>query len=242
MKTIQKLGIHKPTGLRKQILLVAMLCCLSLLGGCSSMEQQQDANSAALAYLERKYGEPFTYHSPWGDSMSGTREFWTTCESFPDQRVLVQVENYRQSGRIFRDNYLAVKYQEQVVDFFQNLTASVLGETNIFYKVIDEGASTDLSANATFAEYLADGHAPIIVTAEVRASNFISKEHAETIMEILLESCPYFYFTLVVVDDDLFGTFDDSTISRHIALHEFVHYASMTRIAEESKIRWIDGE
>jgi hypothetical protein len=109
----------------KRSLIPVILIAAFLLGeaGCMSDNSSQNSgqiNDIALAHMEQKYGEKSEYAAPWGDSMSETREFIARCDSLQDQDILVQIENYRQKEKIFRDNYLAVKYRENTITFFRD--------------------------------------------------------------------------------------------------------------------------
>lgn len=62
----------------------------------SRLKSLKDINSLAIDYMEDKYGEQFIYVEAYGDSMDGTRSFFVVSESFPDEKILVEIEDYTQ--------------------------------------------------------------------------------------------------------------------------------------------------
>ena len=150
----------------KKVLCVS-LSIFILFGVCGCMKyKNKSVTDAALEYMEKKYGEPFTYAAPWGESYSGTHQLMVTCESLTG-RVLVEIENYREEGEVFRDNYIAVKYAQETLDLFQSYVDQEFGEGRVFYEVNPRGLSEDLPADATLEEYLADSRAPLAKFVEV---------------------------------------------------------------------------
>jgi len=193
-------------------------------------KNEPHVNTMALSHMEQKYSEKFEYSGPWGNSLSGTREFLVTCESLSNQSILVQIENFNQEARVFRDNYLAVKYQAETIEFFQNASINVFNETTVFYDVFKDGLSPDLPANAKLSEFLADTRVPLIIMIEVRASEFVSEEQAEKVAQLIAASGACFYLTIVAVEDSSFGTFDRESLGEQIAMRHFVRCVQITRL------------
>jgi len=225
----------------KKIIISAILLAV-LLGGTSCMgngSDQQNIIEVALVYMEQKYGESFIYVGPWGRSPSTTFELLVASESFPDRHILVQIDNYRSvDDRIFRDNYIAVKYKEESIRFFQNTVSGIFGDVIIFYSVYMGGQSHDLPANATFEEFLADTHSPHVVFIELKASTFSSKNQIENVAELLAASGAHFYLTALVVDDNEFGAHDINMHRENISFGRFVHFAGITISNEGIEITW----
>ena len=79
----------------KKIMIAALLVVAILVGGTGCMLKKimeagdtKWINQQAIDQLEAKYGEVFAYAAPCGDSTTGTREFFVTCNSFPGQQKL----------------------------------------------------------------------------------------------------------------------------------------------------------
>ena len=238
----------------KRLILSAMMVAALLIGGFGCMginflgrnetkEPKLNINDVALLHMEEKYGEKFEYVRPWGDSMSGTRQFMAKCESFPDQEVLVQIENFKdEEKQIFRDNYLAVKYREQTAAFFNDCATSVFGDANIYYEVANDGLSPDLPPDATVQEFLADTRVTAIVIIEVKQSSFTADEQAEKVAELIAQSGLNYHMMVVVMDDSVFGTFDRKALGKELSLSRFIHCAEITSRDGNTKIRWLDRE
>jgi len=207
-----------------------------LLFGCCTM----NINDEALAYMEQKYGERFEYSQSYGDSMSGTYELLATCESFPDQKILVQIENYRKRfGRVFRDNYIAVKYRQETIDFIQDCTVEVFGEANIHYNVRSNVLSCDLSENATFYEYLADMRVPLSFTIRIKASSFTSEEQITKLAESLSEYGTHYIAIIAMITDEQFNIIDENVPNSQLVL---IRRVQLTRLGDISKTYWFGGE
>lgn len=237
----------------KRIIIMAILLAVLLLGGNGCMKKnsvenspeennQKNINDVALAYMEQRYGGDFEYDVPWGNSLSGTHELLVKCDSLPDQQILVQIENYKQEKKIFRDNYLAVKYQAESIEFFHNCATEVFGEANIYYEIAMDGLSPELPADATLTEFLADTRVPLVIMVEVKASDFSSEEQAEKVAELIAENGTYFYLTVVIVDDSVYGTLNRKSLNERIALRQFVHCANITKIDETIQTEWLGRE
>lgn len=205
-------------------------------------KKEQNVNSAALEYMEQKYGEKFEYAGPWGDSLSGTHELFVKCASLPEQKILVQVENYKQADKVFRDNYLAVKYQPETMEFIDDCAIKVFGQATIFYDVADDGLSPDLPANALFEEFLADAGVPLVIMVEAKTSNFSVDEQAEDLAKLIAANGTSFYLSVVIVDDSAYGTYDRKALNEQIALRQFVRCAKITSIGGIIQTEWLGKE
>jgi hypothetical protein len=194
--------------------------------------------------MEQKYGEKFEYVAPWGNSMTGTHELLVGCDSFPGRDILVQIENYRQEDKIFSDNYLAVKYYGDTVDFFENCASRVFGEAKVFYDVSKQGLSPDLPANATFREYLADTNGFMSLYIAVRESSFLSKEQVREVTDTLLADCKAGYLGLILVGvgDSEYETLDDAWLREQIVSRDFAYCARITRENGSVRTEWLGKE
>lgn len=201
-------------------------------------DNKLNANELALAYLEEKYGETFYFSAPYGDSMTGTRSLLATCNSFPDQHIVVQIENFKGDDKVFRDNYLAVKYQAETIDFLRSCVSDVYPNNNIYYNVSKTCQSANLSADSSFEEYLADGRAELIMMLELKASEFTGTEPFNDIISRITESCNHMTLTVVVVDDSIFGTLDRAGLNKRISHRDYVAQATVYIDSDGVKIDW----
>lgn len=205
----------------KKIIIISAIVAAIMLGGtgCTMNRLYKDNRLAierGLKYMQEKYGEEFTRVAPYGDSMSGTKEFLVTCASLPGEEILVQIENYRTDDPIFRDNYLAVKYRSQVIDILKKSAAVQGANVNVHYEVRMDGQSENLSANATFEEFLLDGRAQTVAMIEMKASEYVDRAQIERIGQGCTTNNSNMNLLIVVVDDEVFGTMNRSELNSFI--------------------------
>jgi hypothetical protein len=227
-----------------QLNTLVVLVVVLLLGGVGCMRKNptQNINAVALAYMEQRYGEKFEYVAPWGNSMSGTHELLVECVSLPGQKILVQVENYKKADKLFLDNYLAVKYYQETVDFIRDSATSEYASVSVFYDVFKDGLSPELSPDATFAEFLSDPRLQFAITIEVKASDFVSEDQTEKIAELIAKYGTHYWLSVVFVEDSQYGTFDEKTIGEAIVLNNFVCCAQITNLDDNIRIEWTGKE
>ena len=213
----------------KNVIIAVILIIAILVGGSGCMFNKQnpgqsnpDTSELALAYLENKYGEPFTHVGPWGNSMTGTREFLVSCNSLPGENIVVQVENFRDAeNMIYRDNYLAVKYKEDTMAFFRDCAAKYFENCRVVYEVSSQCQSADLPASADLSAYLADGNAKMVMMVEISAGSFTGKEQIADMIAELETVCGNTVLTVVVVSDDVYGTLTRKELSDLISLEKY---------------------
>lgn len=176
--------------------------------------QPLSVNEQALAHMQEKYGEPFTYAAPTGDSLTGTRQFYATCNSLPGKWVLVQVNDYKTDHKTFLDNYLAVQYESAVAEHFRSIGEEIFGEAIVHYEASNLSVSADLPADTSFEEYYADRSAYMIVTVEIKESNYSSRQQLEEMISQIQTSRGTVMVIGVVVPDALYGTLDYQGLNR----------------------------
>lgn len=193
-------------------------------------KSRQNVNDLALEYLERKYGEKFEYKQPCGNSMTGTRNFIAYCGSHGD--VLVQVDNFKDTeNRIFRDNHIAVKYEEETRNFIKEISDKEFTESKVFYNAAEKALSEDLSADATFKQFLADPESHISVIIAVKSSNYSDNTQLKSVADAILTSCAANWIGLHihVIEDDKFDSFDRSTHEEIVLNGKYTKYAYLSR-------------
>lgn len=196
-------------------------------------------NEIALAYMEEKYGEVFTYAGPTGDSLSGTHALLVRCDSLPEA-VIVQVENYRQEDKVFLDNFLAVKYKQETINFLQGHADTVLGEANVFYEPRRLGS--DLPADTDFTGFLASEQIPLLFNVEMKASSFRDRSQMEAMAEAVAQECTRFQLLIVVLEDDDYGTMDWRGIGDLITQGKFVQCVEFRNLGEGLEAFWSEKE
>ena len=202
----------------------------------------QDTNDDALSYLSEKYGQTFSYLGPWGDSMSGTRSFLASCEALPGQRILVQVENFRDEGsRTVRDNYLACLYAGETEDFLRSCAQETVGSVNLFYEPALLPLAADLPADATFERFLAEGGAFLSVTMELRPSEWQNEEQARALIQRIADSGVSCSLNLIALPEEQFGTLSREELKTRISTRDFVRYAMASCSGGSCKLNFREG-
>ena len=233
----------------KKLIISAILFAV-LLGGTGCMDNNNNASQhdssknvreLAIEYMEQKYGEKFEYVQPWGNSMSGTLRFFVSRTSLPEQIVLVQVDNYTQEDRVFRDNYIAVKYQQKSLDFFSECAIKTFGEANTFYTEPYEGLSVDLSTETTFEEFLADRFPIHEIYVEVKESNYRDESQLKDISQLIGEHGTRYLLQVVIINDLHYGTHDKDTIKDTLEKSDVERRAIIRNEDGSVEIDWLFG-
>ena len=200
----------------KKFWIVALLLAAVVVGGggCMSAQKQpetkpaQNANELALLHMQEKYGEEFTYGAPWGNSMTGTREFLAFCDSLPGKPVVVQIKDFKSDAPVYSDNYLAVKYEEEAIAYLQKEAEAVFGDVKVYHTANKQCVSENLSADASFETFYADASAKINAYIEVNGGGYTSTEQFEDFFSRLHGSSGSVKISIIVVDENIFGTLE----------------------------------
>jgi len=112
----------------------------------------------------------------------------------------------------------------------------------VFYDVTMEALSPDLSVNATLDEYLTDTSVPLHIMVEVKASSFTSKDQAQQFSELIAVYGSSYYLSIVFVNDSEYGATDSKALEQQMATENYTHYANVTRLSGEIKVRWLEEE
>lgn len=202
-------------------------------------QPKQDVNELALEYLEQKYGEKFEYYAPAGSSYTGTRTFLATCESFGDRRILVQITNFRdEDNRVILDNYIAVKYEEEVRNFFKKTTDDVFGSSKIFYDASGRVLSPDLSSDASLEEYYNCREGMINAVIAVNESDYKNPEQMRLLSDKISNNflCDEISVLIIVVDNDTFESADETELRTMAVTESSIAQAKLWRNDGETKL------
>lgn len=201
-------------------------------------EKRQNSNDMALEYMKERYGETFEYHQPWGMSYSGTHEVLVKSDKYPDQTIIVQIEDFRQDYKRFYDNYLLVKYYEDSVNYFRECALTEFKDVKVHYEVAKFGLSENTPIDSTFEEVLANKDTVMIVMLEVKESDFQSETQAENVANLILELGTEYYLTLVVVKDEVYGTSIRDTLNDVLGDGTYVKMLKAQHYEGETQLRW----
>lgn len=200
---------------------------------------KQDVNELALEYLEQKYGEKFEYSAPAGSSYTGTRSFLATCESFGDRRILVQIENFTDNENLsISDNYIAIKYEDNVRDFFKQIADEEFGSSKIFYNASGRTLSPEMSATASFDEYLRSEDGLISAVISLHGNGYKNTEQLRSLANQISNrfSCREISILLIVVDDNTFSNSDESELRNIFLTRSGIVQARFERYNDENNL------
>lgn len=204
-----------------KIAIIIVLIVTVILGGTGCMFNHQQnatspslsANDLALLHMQEKYGETFTYAAPWGNSMTGTREFLATCSSLPNQLVLVQILDYESNAPVYKDNYLAAKYQAEISTYFHDIAAEVFGDAIIHHEVSKQSVSQHLSKDTSFQTFYEDVSTVVTAYIEIKGSSYTTIRQFDQLFSKLNGSNGQIMVSVIVVDDSIYGTLDSTELN-----------------------------
>lgn len=210
-----------------------------IVSGC--LNTAVNKNDMGLDHIREKYGENCEYGAPWGGTWTplGTHEFLVNCESF-EEYVLVEVIKDG-DGYIFRDNYFAIKYQQETENFFLDSARQIFGSANVYYRVTRFGDEANLPANTTFNDFLARTNPNFItVRFELKSSDFTNENQVNKLTSLICDSIKVanLRMQIVVVEDDLFDTLDNDALDTIVVRREHVRFANISRLDGSIDIVW----
>ena len=215
----------------KRISLLAILIAAIMIGCTGCTLTRENVNELALEYLEQKYGEKFEYSAPAGSSYTGTRTFLATCESFGDYRILVQIENFRdKENRVIRDNYIAVKYKDEVEEFFKQAADEVFGSSKVFCNATGRTLPPELPANASLEEYFSCREGVVSGVIALPESGYKNAEQLSLLADKISDAFSFDELSvlIMVVDNDTFESADEDEL-RDIFLSKSVEQVRLNR-------------
>ena len=149
----------------KKIKCLVCLVCLSLLVlslyGCLF----RNPNREALTYMEKKYGEKFSYIGPHGSTNgSKTASILVSCESFPGREILVTYTRLDGGGFEFHDNYMSYFYEADTRSLLKDIATQIYGECKVFYWTAQFALPDSINSSSSLEDYIAADASPIFVT------------------------------------------------------------------------------
>jgi hypothetical protein len=225
--------------------MLAILLAALLPGGYGCMqnnpvqnESAQNINDAALAYMEQRYGEKFEYVAPTGASyaQNGAIRMFVSCASLPGD-IFVEVLKTDKDFQ-FADNYLAVKYKQQVSEAIQVAALDVFGDAFVIYEVLPQAVSPILPADSSFEEYCADPESGISARIYLPSTGF-EDSLPDTFADKFQKTGIGASITLVAVDDSVFSSLS-SLNSYDIGVSKYKYFAVIS--FDESGFKYLQRE
>jgi len=186
------------------------------------MEKQQNVNDAALAYMEQKYGEKFEYVGSWGVSYAnrGMQQHLVKSEVFPDDILVDSIKS--ENGYAFKDNYLAVKYKQQMTETIKSSADDAFDDTKVFYRVPTHTLS--LPTDTSFEQYSTDDDTAVSVAIAVPFSRF-DKPLLGNFIKIFCEKDIGITISFVALEEDVYYSLSDTQIDDVIGQGMFRYFS-----------------
>lgn len=215
---------------------VALAVLLAFVGcGCVG---QPNYTEAALEYMEQKYGQEFVYSGPWGTSYASpaTKMLLVTPDS-GDVEVQILVEaTETEDGFQFRDNYLALLYEDEMRQTLEQAAEEVFGTATVFYEAATVALSADLPADVSFAQYSQAEGSGIIATVAVPAGQD-GPGRAEDLEKKLQKSGIHGLIRLVVLNQEQYDAATAESVRTIIGKDSYVRYQVMNPTAKAGGLR-----
>lgn len=202
----------------------------------------KNINDLALDYMKDKYGEEFEYSSPYGDSTTGSHQLLVKNENYPNQNILVKIDNYKKKEKEFYDNFLAVKYRIDVKDWLKEKASSVYSDANVFMEVSISPLSSNLLPDSSFETYFSDPSAEIHPIIEIKESDYESAEKITALADIFKDNSGCYYASVVFVADNEYGLSDYDDMKDRMRSGNYIHCAKITGDKSDYEIRWLEEE
>ena len=187
--------------------------------------QAPSMREAAQLHLEERYGGRFEFIMPWGVGYfdRGITQMMFARES-EINNVLV-VGRRTDDGFAFDDNYLAIKFREEMFEFIRRIATDVFGEAIVLYSVSNHTLSPDLPANVSFEEYSTDPMSNIFANI-VLTEQLISEPLINVFSQKFQKTGIFSMFNFLIINEEWFNSVDPLDINTPIAFVDTHHFAT----------------
>ena len=209
--------------------------------------KSEPIDKLTVAYMEERYGESFTAVGPIGNSMTGNYSMYVTCESIPGVNITAKALNFKNEERIFQDNYLVYKYQEEIRDYLKRFVLDEFSEANVYVSVSNLPLSESIPADATAEQVMQDENFMLSATVEVRESEFRAATQAENVM-LNMGNALYgkelitYHVMFIAVREENFGKLTNAELSQAYMDDMYVKTAKIQKWATGSNTVWKEVE
>lgn len=157
----------------------------------------------------------------------------------------MQITNYRnEEDREILDNYIAIKYEDEVRAFLTKSANDVFGSSRVFYAASGRVLSPDLTRNATLSEYYNCRDGLICAVIALKDIGYEYPEQITTLAEEISNTllCDEISILLIVVDNDTFESADESKLRNLFLTKSGIAQASLQRHNGETKLEFQEGD
>ena len=189
--------------MNKRRIFSLLLASILLLEVSGCMPFSPKLTDVALKMMKEKYGVEFTIVERWGGTLSSkSYGYLVTCDSFPDDKINIEVTRMDDGTIRCRDNYLSYFYYEQTKEKLNEIIGTVFQEWKLRYKIQPYLISELISSNASFDEFIKVTSIFISINVCVVDNNTDNKQqNIDTLINLFINnniflSCGVFYTNL----------------------------------------------
>lgn len=192
----------------KALLSIILLISITLWGcGCTLTNSfaKNKGVSEIAELLNRKYDDTFTYVGRFGGTFDNDKnEYEFSSSKYPEYSVWVAQD--RHDGTIV-DNYLSLKYYEQVKNELQSIFNSISPNYEFFIEFDEHFAHTSIgneSGDVSYEEYVSNANAELSFVAflDTKILNDNKQEFEEDLLVLLKEKNIHFLnFTIYFINE-----------------------------------------
>ena len=226
----------------KHILAIIITVCVAFsVTGCTLLTggDKESVTDYALHVLEERYGEPFEYKAPAGSSYSGTKTFLATCQSFGDKSILVQITNFKDAEtRVVQDNYLAVKYRDELNNRVASIVANTFGAARLTTcNSTGRTLPTGLLPTSTFEDYLKGNESLISCAVVFPGSAFADNAQFYALAKELVAAIPSGELSFIIggIPDDEYAVITDEDFRNRCLIGNVTGKAVLARRDNKSE-------
>ena len=203
---------------------------------------QQSIIELTEAYLEERYGEPFTYAYPWDRGFGAGINLLMRCKSVSDNVVAVHAEKKEDDTWRFEDNFLPLKFQQPIRDFLRHTALTEFSDAYVVYNVGRVLLKDDIPANIDLEGYLQNNCFPISSTIVVPVNEFKSIEQAEHVVSKVADSGVDFSINIVSLEGDKFDDWNWAEFRKAISTKRFGCYVVTSNKGGAITYEWAEGD
>lgn len=228
-------------------------CCILMLSACGATKEQKQA----VDYMSDKYETKFTFsdsvdinnmsdeileivNEDLKDSVlnlvstNADEALKIHSKDFSDD-IYVEITE-TENGTVYKDNYLAVKNKEAIIDFVNNCIEPYFSEAYIDYQLSDK--IVDVDTDATLDDILGNGYLLDIYVA-VNEDDYFSDTYVERIGALLGQKGANFIVNFVVIPSDQFNDLSRSKIDTLVDEDIVVKQANLLKFNETMSLDWL---
>lgn len=170
---------------KRVLLLILSTDILTGMCGCIGFNRQSYSD-VMVEYLNEKYDDDeFEYLSPFGGGAGASyKQIICSSEKYPDEEVSVLFDIDEDGNKIIKDNYLAIKYKEQVIELLDKILTECFETDHLLFYDVNMYSFTDNSTqDTTFEEFISTASSYITFTAVINSEYEVDRDYVERIVQ-----------------------------------------------------------